>query len=135
MTREDEEEAYLEWIKTLPKEEQTEAMKNFYGVRWDKDMQKEFRDRDLYTKWVHEMFIRKGEGSCPRCGIRHWVQHGSGLHKSWMCDECGLKVTKKDLYRGNIYYEFVELHARKERERRKKSKVKYRSDVMEIDEK
>lgn len=105
-------------------------------IRLNKDLIKEKWRRDVYVKWVSEMFRRKSEGSCPRCGIRHWIQHGSGFHKAWMCDECGLKVTKKDLHRSQIYYDFITLHARKEvkriavRRRQSQSVKTYESDKI-----
>ena len=118
-----------------------EAEDNLREIRFDKDMIKEFQGRDRYAKIIEMIFKRKDNGECPRCGVRKWVLRGSGIHKRWMCDKCGLTVTKKDLYRGNIYFEFVEFYAREERERRKMARKKsqsvrtYRSDVYEVDEK
>lgn len=117
------------------------AEKNIREIRFNRDMIKEFQGRDRYTKIIQEIFRRKDAGECPRCGVRKWILRGSGFHKKWMCDDCGFKVSKKDLYKGNIYYEFVEFYARKERKRRKDHKrysqtaKTYRSDVYEVDEK
>ena len=118
------------------KERQKEIERFEDKIRLSPDLIKEKWKRSIYVKWVTEMFKRKKEGSCPRCGIRHWVQRGSGFRKKWMCDECGLKVSKKDLYKAQIYFDFITLHARKEvkriaKRRRQSQSVKtYESDKI-----
>lgn len=89
-------------------------------IRLDRDLIKEKWRRDIYTKWITEILKRRNGGECPRCGVRKWIQRGSGLHKTWLCDECGLIVNKKDLYKANIYFDFITLKAKEEIKRIKK---------------
>lgn len=83
-------------------------------IRLDSALIKEKWRRDIYAKWMTEIFKRKSGGECPRCGVRRWIRRGSGLRLTWMCDDCGLVVSKKDLYRGNIYFDFVKVKAKEE---------------------
>jgi len=86
-------------------------------IRLDKALIREKEKRDIHVKWVAEMFKRRNEKSCPRCSYSKWLQRGSGFSLSWMCDECGLVVTKKDLYKAQIYFDFIKVHTKKELER------------------
>ena len=81
-----------------------------------KNLVKEKWKRDIYARWMTELLKRRDARDCPRCAAPReiWKKRGSGFHVSWICDNCGLICTKKDFFRGNIYFDFITLKAREE---------------------
>lgn len=81
-----------------------------------KNLVKEKWKRDIYAKWMIEILKRRDNRECPRCASPRetWVKRGSGFNLTWMCDKCGLICNKKDFFKGNIYFDFIKLKAKKE---------------------
>lgn len=105
-------------------------------IRLDADLIKEKWKREIYVKWVTEIFKRKDAGECPKCGVRKWYQLAKGFRAKWQCDNCGLVVTKQDIFKAQKWYDYITLHAREEvrrieKARRKSQSVKkYESDKV-----
>jgi len=83
-------------------------------IRLNKDLQKEKWKRDIYVRWTAEIKKRMEEGSCPRCATIKWIQRGEGFHKTWMCDKCGLIITKRDWILKDVWWDYIKLLATKE---------------------
>ena len=90
----------------------------------DRDLIKEKLKRRIYAKWMPEMLKRRDEAACPKCGAarENWVARGSGFNKHWLCDICGLSVYKKDLVRGNVYFDWIYYLGRQENKRIKRAR-------------
>jgi len=93
-------------------------------IHLNKTLVKEKWERKIYSKWAAEIKLRLDEGSCPKCAHIKWVPRGSGFHKTWMCDNCGLIVTRKDWVTGQIWFDYMKKFAIDEIKRRKKMKRK-----------
>ena len=101
-----------------------------------KDLQKEKQKRDIYARWMPEMLRRRDEMACPKCGAakENWVKRGSGFNRHLLCDNCGFTAYGKDIYRNDMYFNWIYYLGRKETKRRKRarstdSKIKtYESD-------
>ena len=94
-----------------------------------KNLVKEKWKRDIYAKWMTELIKRRDMRECPRCAAPRetWVKRGSGFTPTWMCDNCGLICSKKDFFKGSIYFDFIKLKAKEEI---KRIKIMKRRDKM-----
>jgi predicted RNA-binding Zn-ribbon protein involved in translation (DUF1610 family) len=100
-------------------------------IRLNRALKKEKKKRTIYTNWAVEIKHRMEEGSCPKCGFLNWIKRGSGFHKKWICDKCGLTVTKRDwigIKKGfGIWWDYLKKYAIDENARIKKAKRKSQS--------
>ena len=74
----------------------------------DRNEQREgLKRRELRWKELifEERLRRKREQACPKCGYPKniWIKRGSGLHKYWVCDNCGFIAFKEDFHTGRMY--------------------------------
>lgn len=104
----------------------TEDRENKQGIKLSKEEIDEKTRRHIYVKWVALIKKRWENGECPKCGYLKWIVRGSGFHKKWVCDKCGLELTRADWITGQMWNDFINLHAREEIRRRKKLKGELR---------
>lgn len=108
----------------------------FDRIRLDIDLIKEKWKRDIYARAVGEIIKRKNANECPKCGATKWYQLNIGLRKKWKCDNCGLDVDIQGAYKGQKWWDFVTLLARKEikrikiRKRQSQSVKTYEKDEI-----
>ena len=89
-----------------------------------KPLIKEKWKRDIYAKWMVEILKIRDARECPKCGAgrENWVKRGGGFVPTWMCDSCGLVCTKKDFFKGNIYFDMIQHKAKEEIRRIKRAR-------------
>lgn len=91
-------------------------------IRLNRDLTKEKWVRDIYVKWVTEIKKRMDEGSCPKCGALKWILRGSGFGKYWICDNCGLKLTRADWITKKKWWDYIKKYALDEVKRIEKAR-------------
>lgn len=91
-------------------------------IKLNIDLIKEKWRRDIYVKWVQEMNTRRLAGECPKCGVREWYSIGTKFHQKLQCEKCGMIITYRDIVKGDKWWDFITLFARKEIKRIERAK-------------
>jgi len=101
---------------------------NKKGYRLSKEEMKEKIKRHVHVVMTIEMKQRMDSLSCPKCGKNHWIKRGpNALHRYWVCDECGYKLTKWGLSYGKHGFRnawWIEMKRRAIEENKRKKQLK-----------